>query len=64
MGGNATLASAAAPGQPNVSCTCNCERSLFQSMEISECPRAPLPGHPARPDPARPLASTPCALAS
>ncbi|XP_026520718.1 protein TMEPAI isoform X2 [Notechis scutatus] len=24
------------PNQPNVSCTCNCKRSLFQSMEITE----------------------------
>ncbi|PNI20404.1 PMEPA1 isoform 6, partial [Pan troglodytes] len=33
MGVNSTAAAAA--GQPNVSCTCNCKRSLFQSMEIS-----------------------------
>ncbi|XP_042555174.1 protein TMEPAI [Dipodomys spectabilis] len=33
MGANGT---AAAAGQPNVSCTCNCKRSLFQSMEITE----------------------------
>ncbi|XP_074144778.1 protein TMEPAI isoform X1 [Sminthopsis crassicaudata] len=30
------LNSTAAAGQPNVSCTCNCKRSLFQSMEITE----------------------------
>ncbi|KAM5245513.1 protein TMEPAI [Ctenodactylus gundi] len=35
MGVNSTAAAAAA-GQPNVSCTCNCKRSLFQSMEITE----------------------------
>uniref|UniRef100_A0ABI7WL66 Prostate transmembrane protein, androgen induced 1 n=1 Tax=Felis catus TaxID=9685 RepID=A0ABI7WL66_FELCA len=34
MGVNSTAALAA--GQPNVSCTCNCKRSLFQSMEITE----------------------------
>ncbi|XP_055963437.1 protein TMEPAI [Sorex fumeus] len=34
MGANATAAAAA--GQPNVSCTCNCKRSLFPSMEITE----------------------------
>ncbi|XP_049725197.1 protein TMEPAI isoform X1 [Elephas maximus indicus] len=34
MGVNSTAAAAA--GQPNVSCTCNCKRSLFQSMEITE----------------------------
>ncbi|XP_069907481.1 protein TMEPAI isoform X4 [Oryctolagus cuniculus] len=34
MGANSTAAAAA--GQPNVSCTCNCRRSLFQSMEITE----------------------------
>lgn len=34
MGVNSTATAAA--GQPNVSCTCNCKRSLFQSMEISE----------------------------
>ncbi|XP_012625921.1 protein TMEPAI isoform X1 [Microcebus murinus] len=34
MGFNSTAAAAA--GQPNVSCTCNCKRSLFQSMEITE----------------------------
>ncbi|XP_062897654.1 protein TMEPAI-like isoform X1 [Mobula hypostoma] len=28
------LNSTAATNQPNVSCTCNCKRSLFQSMEI------------------------------
>ncbi|XP_075427763.1 protein TMEPAI isoform X2 [Ascaphus truei] len=31
MGLNSTAAT-----QPNVSCTCNCKRSLFQSMEITE----------------------------
>ncbi|XP_067904159.1 protein TMEPAI-like isoform X1 [Heterodontus francisci] len=30
------LNSTAATNQPNVSCTCNCKRSLFQSMEITE----------------------------
>ncbi|XP_069099687.1 protein TMEPAI isoform X3 [Pleurodeles waltl] len=30
------LNSTAAAIQPNVSCTCNCKRSLFQRMEISE----------------------------
>ncbi|KAM4831486.1 protein TMEPAI [Urocitellus parryii] len=34
MGVNSTATAAA--GQPNVSCTCNCKRSLFQSMEITE----------------------------
>ncbi|KAF6284709.1 prostate transmembrane protein, androgen induced 1 [Rhinolophus ferrumequinum] len=34
MGINSTATAAA--GQPNVSCTCNCKRSLFQSMEITE----------------------------
>ncbi|KAK2110228.1 hypothetical protein P7K49_009974, partial [Saguinus oedipus] len=45
MGVNSTAAAAA--GQPNVSCTCNCKRSLFQSMEINSvglgpCVRAQL----------------------
>lgn len=35
MGVNGTAAAAAA-GQPNVSCACNCQRSLFPSMEITE----------------------------
>lgn len=35
-GVSSTAAAAAAAGQPNVSCTCNCKRSLFQSMEIGE----------------------------
>ena len=30
------LNSTAVAIQPNVSCTCNCKRSLFQSMEITE----------------------------
>ncbi|XP_048464335.1 protein TMEPAI-like isoform X1 [Rhincodon typus] len=30
------LNSTAATNQPNVSCTCNCKRSLFHSMEITE----------------------------
>lgn len=30
------LNSTAVAIQPNVSCTCNCKRSLFQSMEISK----------------------------
>lgn len=34
MGVNGTAAAAA--GQPNVSCACNCQRSLFPSMEITE----------------------------
>uniref|UniRef100_A0AAQ4VMX0 Prostate transmembrane protein, androgen induced 1 n=1 Tax=Mus musculus TaxID=10090 RepID=A0AAQ4VMX0_MOUSE len=33
MGVNGTAAAAA--GQPNVSCACNCQRSLFPSMEIT-----------------------------
>ncbi|XP_054074499.1 protein TMEPAI isoform X2 [Rissa tridactyla] len=39
------LNSTAVAIQPNVSCTCNCKRSLFQSMEIStECLGRTFPG--------------------
>lgn len=39
------LNSTAVAIQPNVSCTCNCKRSLFQSMEISKYrPAAPGEG--------------------
>lgn len=38
------LNSTAVAIQPNVSCTCNCKRSLFQSMEISKYRPAALRG--------------------
>lgn len=52
------LNSTAVAIQPNVSCTCNCKRSLFQSMEISKyssccsrggCGRCPGCGSARRP---------------